>query len=324
MIRRVIAALLLGLFWLPGAAAQELPSFLASDVIAGSILVDGMARQFYLFRTEAELDRPPPLVIVLHGGGRGGDALRVRRSAWMEGLAREHGFVVAYPNGVANVWNDGRDTDYLRQQGRLLIDDVGFIDTLIKRLANAKMIDPGRVFVVGISNGGFMAFRLACDLPDRISAIAAIAAALPVDLPELCEPSRPIPVLMMNGTEDRLVLWSGGEVAGGYGDRGKTMPVPDTAAYWARANGCGDRAAVNELPDRAPDDGTRVRLHVWSGCERKAQVALYEIRGGGHVWSNLDLSSLSAPVQRLLGRSTRDIDGSRVIWQFFQRAMQLP
>lgn len=312
------------LFWLPAAAAQELPHFMATDVVPGSILVDGMARQFYLFRTGSSLDKPPPLVIVLHGGSRGGDALRVRRAARMEPLARELGFVIAYPNGVANAWNDGRDTDYIRSRGSLVVDDIGFIDALISRLGHAGVIDRQRVLVLGISNGGFMAFRLACELSEKITAVAAIAAAMPVGLPELCRPNRPIPVLMMNGTEDRLVEWNGGAIAGGYVDRGRTISVPETAAFWARGNGCGQRPAINELADRDPADGTRVRQHVWSGCTRKAQVALYEIRGGGHVWSNLDISGQPPAVQRLLGRSTRDIDGARVVWKFFERAMLLP
>lgn len=307
-----------------GAMAGPGPLSLADDLRAGSVLVDRTARQFYLYPPGPGPGHPKPLVIVLHGGSRAGDALRVRTGANLEALAHREGFLLAYPNGILNVWNDGRDTPFIREQGRFLAVDVAFISALIDSLVEAGLADRRRVYVVGISNGGFMAFRLACEIGHRITAIAAIAAAMPENLPANCHPTRPIPVLMINGTEDRLVPWGGGPVAGTFQDRGTVLSVPASTDYWRKANGCAGEALVQDLEDRAPGDGTTVRRHHWSNCKGGSSIRLYEIVGGGHVWPNVDLSDASPVAQRVLGRSTFDIDGPSTIWSFFKNAPPLP
>jgi polyhydroxybutyrate depolymerase len=209
--------------------------------------------------------------------------------------------------GEGRHWADGRGTT---PADRADIDDVGFIVELIARLSSEFSIDSSRVYATGISNGGFMAELLACRAADRFTAVAAVAATLPVAVATTCQPARPISVLLMHGTNDPLVPYRGGEVVQG-GAMVKSAPA--TASAWARLNGCATGRSSTDLPDTS-DDGTRVRLDRFA-CPGNTAVALYTIDGGGHTWPG---GEQYLPV-RLIGRTSRDIDASSVIAQFFNQ-----
>ncbi|MGD2218180.1 MAG: PHB depolymerase family esterase [Gemmatimonadales bacterium] len=251
-----------------------------------------------------------PLVLVLHGGG--GEASSTARLTSMNRIADEHGFIVVYPNGIERVWNDGRGVERYRSQ-REDIDDVGFIAALIDELVSDGAVDRDRVYVTGLSNGGFMANRLGCQLADRVTAIAPVIASMAENVPETCDPSRAMPVLIVNGTADPLVPWHGHEVRFGRRRFGRMLSTPELVRFWVSHNGCDSDATVSWKPDRDPDDRTRVRVHVYSGCRDDVEVLLYEIQGGGHTWPG---GSQYLP-RFLIGRVSRDIIGSRVVWRFF-------
>ncbi len=270
--------------------------------------VEGQARTA-LVHVPDDLSTPAPLVIVLHGGG--GNGPNTQRYTGFNEIADANGFIVVYPDGIDNSWNDGREVN---ASG---VDDVGFIAALIEMLVADYGADPERVFVTGISNGGYMSMRLACELADRVAGAAIVTAGLSEALSATCAPAQPVAMLIMNGTDDPIVPYDGGQVdlsvLGERGERGATLSTDDSIAFWTAFNECADADSAPEtaLGNAAPLDRTRVYVTTYSDCT--APVVRYRIEGGGHTWPG---TRQYLPVG-IIGRTSRDIDGSAVIWEFF-------
>ncbi len=269
----------------------------------GSLTVDGLTRT-YTVHIPVMYDDPAPLVIALHGGG--GSAEKMVNLTDFNAVSDKKGFIVVYPNGVDNHWNDGRDVDYRAHQED--VNDVKFISALIDHLSTELSIDETRIYVTGISNGAMMSCRLACELSEKIAAIAMVAGTMPEALVD-CSPS-PVPVLIMNGTDDPLVRWEGGEIRVGRQSLGVILSAYDTVMYWVTVNGCSPSPEIRWLPDSI-EDGCFVRKEVYKG--EKGDVVLYAIEGGGHTWPG----GPQYASKRLIGRTCYDINAADVIWQFF-------
>ena len=198
-----------------------------------------------------------PLVIALHG--HGGTAARMRRRSGWNAAADARGFIVAYAEGASwrNIpwrsWNAGACCGYSRETG---VDDIAYLRNLLDALIAEYPVDPARVYVTGISNGGMMAYRAACELSDRIAAIAVVAGAMSAPV---CEPAAPVAVLIIHGTADRRVPYAGGRAANGRVD----PSVAEAEAFWRRRNG------------------------------NAAEVTVRTIQGGGHAWPE-DAAATSA------------------------------
>jgi polyhydroxybutyrate depolymerase len=307
----VLLKILLGLllvYMIPGCARQgRLPGSPEDSI--HTITVDGLKRT-YIAHIPSGVHEPLPLVIALHGGG--GSSEKMANLTGFDALSDRDGFAVVYPQGVENHWNDGRDIQEYRAH-REDIDDVKFISTVIDTLSEEVAIDENRIYAVGISNGAMMACRLACELSDRIAAIAMVAGAIPVDLHETCSPQKVVSVLVMNGTDDPLVLWEGGEIRAGRRHLGVTMSVSDTVMYWVQGNGCEESPIVVWLPD-THEDGCSVRKEIYGKGNQGTEVVLYAIEGGGHTWPG----GPQYAREGLIGKTCYDIGASEVIWQFFE------
>jgi polyhydroxybutyrate depolymerase len=241
------------------------------------------------------------------------------RRLGFDALADRDGFVVVYPEGLGGGWNDGRPSEFVRSRSDDA-DDVVFFRAMIDGLVREGVADATRIYVTGASNGGLMAYRLACDLSDRISAIAAVIANVSTSLASSCSPRRAIPVLVMNGTADRLMPWDGGRVGERLGsrDRGSVLSTRATVDLWKRLNGCGGTAEQRKLPDKDPRDRTTVTVEAWNECRNHASVVLYTVVGGGHRWPGDDQTAAIGRLPAgLLGPDSREIDASAVIWTFF-------
>jgi polyhydroxybutyrate depolymerase len=194
------------------------------------------------------------------------------------------------------------------------VDDVAFTRDLIKQLESEYKIDPGRVYATGMSNGGFMCYRLARDLPDLIAAIAPVSALLSPNLASGSSFSAPMPVLIIQGTADPLVPYNGGSVAPSrLNRRGTVMSAPDTASFFAKLDGCSTPGTTESLPDTAPSDGATATRLTYTGGRQGTEVQLITVQGGGHTWPG-GLPYLPA---RIIGPVCRDFDASEVIWEFF-------
>jgi len=251
----------------------------AQSTIAGTLPHAGYDRT-YLVHVPASYDgtQSVPLVIALHGGG--GFAENMARTTDFNEAADEHGFIVVYPEGVGNGWNDGRTT-ILQLAIRQHVDDVGFLTALIDTLRGQYTID--RVYMAGISNGGMMTFRYACEMAEQLAGFMTVVANLPDPIYDSCSPSQPVPAVMIFGEADPLMPFAGGIVGAGSrrGDYGTVVSAEDTISVWTTANGCASAGVVTALPDTANDDA-RVTLTAFADCAAPVQV--YQIANGGHGW----------------------------------------
>jgi polyhydroxybutyrate depolymerase len=269
---------------------------------------DGLERTYlrYVPPSVQRADGPAQLVVVLHGGG--GAARSIMRHTRFNRLAADSGFIALYPDGLNRHWNDGR----VKYQG---VDDVGFITEAIKQTAaDTGRIDNRRIFVAGMSNGGFMSQRLACEQAGLFAGMAVVTAQFTEELLASCNPSRPLPALYINGTEDLLVPYDGGAIAPKWGPRGTVTSTAATIAFWQRHNGCGGTATVTLLPDLDTTDDIRVEKHDWPGCAQNAPLRLYRIVGGGHTWPGKKQYLPEA----VIGRTTGDVDANLLIDDFFR------
>jgi polyhydroxybutyrate depolymerase len=306
----------LALFALPGSLSAGNSS---GTTYPGSIIVGGLKRTYLLHVPPArDKIKPRPLLIALHGGGGQGKHMRRLTRGGFDRLSDQEGFVVVYPDGIEKHWNDGRNrgaTGYRAHQDD--IDDVGFIAALIDRLVKEQDIDPRRVYVTGMSNGAMMSYRLAGDLSEKITAVAPVAGNIPGNLYPSCSPSRPVPVLAINNVNDPLMPFAGGNVTGPWGRKklGDVLSTAETVAFWAKHNDCSLSPVVTYEPDRDPQDGTRARKETyWKGIN-DATVILYAIEGGGHTWPG----GYQYFNERIIGKTSRDMDASEVIWGFFKK-----
>jgi polyhydroxybutyrate depolymerase len=233
------------------------------------------------------------------------------RMAGLSQKADREGFLVAYPNGSGRLpavltWNAGRCCGYAADQR---VDDVAFVRAILQDVARATPLDDTRVFATGISNGGQMAYRLAAEMPDRIAGIAPVAASFELTS---VRPSRPVPVVHFHGTNDEHLPLEGGTGRRSIAGVAFTS-VSASIGVWTRANGCAETPITTALPDLARD-GTSVERRAYLNCRDEAHVVLYLIRGGGHTWPGHPVA------ERLLGVTTRDIDATDIMWEFFTRS----
>lgn len=257
------------------AGAQPLPD---AGAVPESPLI---AARPYTRRVPAAYDgtRAFPLILVLHGYGAAGAPQSLYLG--MNRLADTHGILLAHPDGTTDAmgrrfWNASNACCDFYRRG---IDDVAYLTAVLDDMEARFRVDPQRVFVVGHSNGGFMAHRLACAIPGRVKAIASLAGAAGMPNDYACEPSAPVHVLQIHGTSDGTVLYGGGSfpVSGAYPSAAMTTEM------WAQRWGCG---AFQDDPMRLDLDtglaGADTTVSRATGCTR-AGVELWTIANGAHI-----------------------------------------
>lgn len=272
-------------------------------------LSSGGADRWYDRLVPAAYDgEPTPLVVDLHGYLSGAEG-----QAAMSGFgatAEREGFVLATPQGNGDLayWNAVPHPD--------LPDDVGFVADVIDDVSAAVCIDPDRVYVDGMSNGAFLTSLVACELADRVAAVAAVAGLL---VPADCAPSRPVPVLAVHGTADRYVPFTGGrgpalDDLAWDGDSSRAFDglvfgdLTEAAARWAELDGCDPEPTRTDVSDE-------VEVIAYGDCADDAAVELFVVDGGGHAWPGSDVSRASADI---VGPTTFDVDATDLIWTFFE------
>ncbi len=271
-----------------------------------TLRVGGLTRTYAVYLPLAYAPgRAYPLVLAFHG--RGTKASWMARRTHLNSVADEHHFLVVYPDGYHEQWGDGRGHTPSERDG---VDDVAFIAALIETLSTQLPIDARRIYATGISNGGFFSFRLGCLLADTIAAIAPVAATLPSSLTAAPPAHRPVPLLLIHGTKDRRVPANGGVMRAG----GHILSTTESAAFWARRNGCSTGTSITENLAARANDGTWVQRTRYPGCQPQASVELYTIVNGGHTWPG-GIPYLPAMIT---GKTSRNLDASAVIWDFFE------
>ena len=283
--------------------------------MADSIDINGVTRTFTAQLPDA---RPAPLVIVLHGNTQTG-ADMITRTAW-PAVAKREGFGVVFPDGLNHAWADLRPNNL--RAGRVPphgTDDVAFIAKLVEKFVADGSADPKRIYVTGISNGGAMTMTLVCKRADLFAAAASVIMNLTEQSANLCRPSRPVPMLMMNGTADPLIPYNGGRGTSRFAFDGY-WSTEKTLDFWRHVDGCEEQdAASTDLDDRDPDDQSTV-TKISSKCPVGADVVLYRVNDGGHrMPGSFPDTRFPRMVNYMLGPQNHDIDGAEVIWAFFKQ-----
>ncbi len=243
-----------------------------------------------------------PVVLLLHG--RLGTGRRTLEQARAAPAADAAGVVVVAPDGVRRSWADGRGATPADKAG---VDDAGYLAAVLDDVTRRLGTDPTRRYALGMSNGGFMAQRLACEHAERIAAIGVVVATVSEALAARCAPSAPVGVLMMLGTADPLVPFAGGQT-----DRGALLSGEASAAQWRRWNGCPDAVATDTVPTTTT--GMRVVRVTARGCRGGVSVTVVRMEGAGHVWPG---GGQYLP-RAIVGRALPEVDGTRMLFEFFR------
>ena len=221
--------------------------------------------------------RPSSLVVALHGYTSNAEEAM---SFFGLAAAGSRGVLVALPEGSQNArgdrfWNAASACCDFDASG---VDDVDYLDRVIAAVQQQYAVDPGRVFVVGHSNGGFMALRLACDRADRVAAVASVAGAMDDDVD--CAPSRAVSVLQVHGDADRTILIDGGSINGE-----RYLSAAGITGLWRVRDACpaGEPSAGPPLDADLAVPGDDLTVSAWPGCAQGTEVALWTITDGSHV-----------------------------------------
>lgn len=246
---------------------------------------------------------PAPVILAFHPGF--GTAEGFASKTGLSEQAARFGFVVVYPQGYQRSWNAG---DCCGPAQRDHIDDLAFTQAILDDLASVVNIDPQRVFATGFSNGGKMAYRLACEFPSQIKAIAVAGAA--ISIPDLaCRPTNPVPVLHFHGLADRFAPFRGG--LSQQEPAGVQRSIPETIALWVARDSCTETTRVTYQQDAAT-------CITHPNCTRDSRVTLCTIEGMGHQWPG------GEPVfPFIFGPGTTDISATDMAIDFF-RAYSVP
>ncbi len=271
--------------------------------IKSSITDQKIKRNYRLYLPENYFpSKAMPLLIVLHG--RFGTGKGMIRFAAFNPLADKEGIIIAYPDGYKRSWHDARNHGPASDKG---IDDVAFISRLIDTISARYAVDRSRVYVAGMSNGGFMALTLACALPDKIAAVASVTGSMAPDPGSWCKPDKAVSILLIPGTMDPIVPFTGGEISNG----NKTIAFSAVADFWAENNKCNKAPVLINLPDNF-NDGTSVRKIFYTACEQNSTVEMYCITGGGHTWPG----GLQYLPEARIGRVCKEIQAEEIIVHF--------
>ncbi|MEO9238973.1 MAG: PHB depolymerase family esterase [Jatrophihabitantaceae bacterium] len=259
-----------------------------------SLATGSCDRSYRLYRP-ATLAEPAALVVMLHGGF--GSASQAEQSYGWDAAADAHGFLMAYPDGLNHAWNVGGGC--CGKSGAGNVDDVGFIAAMVGQLTGSIALSSNRIYATGISNGGMMAYRLACD--------TALFAAIGPDSATMlgpCAPGHPLSVIHLHGTADHNIPYDGGTGSGVAKIDGPAVPALN--ARWRAFEQCAPPVTST----------TGALTTSVASCPAGRAVKLITIAGAGHQWPGAEAKPVA---EKLLGLDppSTSLDATATIWQFF-------
>ncbi len=275
-----------------GTGSTCAPSSLAAGSTTDVAVDFGGAARRYLLHVPAGWDGASALPLVLNFHGYTYSADQQPDYTGMTPVADANGFAVAYPDGTGNSWNGGACCGSAAGAN---LDDVGFARAVVADASSKICVDARRVYATGMSNGGFLSHRLACQAADVFAAVAPVAGVLGIDAGE-CTPSRPVPVMHFHGTSDLVVPYGGNPLL-------RYVSVADTVDGWAKRNGCTDAPTTTFTNGNA-------KCESRFACSGGAEVTLCTIQGMGHCWPGRTSCLFSG---------STDISATDAMWPFFQK-----
>lgn len=272
----------------------------AQTTIIDSIYIGSQYRSFRLYVPAIYTGATArPLILNLHGYTS--NALQQQYYSNFEPIADTANFLMVYPQGTKDdsnqpYWNAGFSTTQ--------VNDIEFLSALIDSLDLTYNINLNRVYSTGMSNGGFMSHTLACELSNRITAIASVTGSIfTTQYGSNCHPARAVPVMQIHGTADATVPYAGNMSQG-------MMPIDSVIKYWVTKNNCNPAATFSNVPNINTADGCTAEHYIFSGGTLGSSVELFKIIDGGHTW----------PGSPYWGVGTNmDISASKEIWRFLNK-----
>lgn len=265
----------------------------------------GRERSYLIQKPEGTGGGKAPVVVLLHAWtSRAED---VWKQTTLPIIARENGAILVAPNAVDRSWST------IPGEGK--VDDVAFIGSVIDEVVARDNGDPARVYVTGLSQGAGMAFALACEMGDRLAAIAPVSTTMTEGLSKRCRLKKPLSVMVVAGTDDPMVSYEGGHPFGNR-DIPRALSAPNTIDFWVGHNACGRSPQATDMPDRNTSDGSSVRKIDYTGCRDGVEVLFYRVEGGGHTWPG---GTRIGWAEKIFGKTNQDIDSGEELWAFFQR-----
>jgi polyhydroxybutyrate depolymerase len=253
---------------------------------------------------------PVPLVIALHGLN---ESVADMRESWtMDAVADREGFDVLYPEALAGRWAYVDSRPVTLPDGGL-VDDIGFITALLDKLIADRVVDAAHVYVAGPSNGGLLAWTMACAASDRIAGVAPLITGMIERQIAQCHPKRLVPLVVIAGTDDWIQAYDGA-MAPNF----RLLSVPESLEFWRQLRGCGTWN-VTELPAHEPRDPTLAVLVEWTTCKDPSPQRFYRIEGAGH--SLPSFTPLSDREKRRHGGRSQTIETAEELWSFFHRSV---
>jgi len=266
------------------------------QTINGTLTHGGIQRTYILYIPASySAANPAPLVFNFHGYTSSASAQILYGE--FRPIADTAGFLLVVPQGTI----DGQGNTYWNSGWGGAVDDLGFTEALLDDLSATYNINQDRVYSTGMSNGGFMSYYLACNLSDRIAAIASVTGAMTKGTPATCNPQHPTPILEIHGDADGTVAYLGGTV------NESTQAGLD---YWINFNNANSSPSFTVIPNINTSDNSTVEHYVYDSGDNCVEVEHYKVLNGGHTWPG-------APVNTGNGNTNHDIEASLLIWEFF-------
>jgi polyhydroxybutyrate depolymerase len=280
----VVAGLSTTLLSCGGSAQAPSPHLSPGTTQHAKLTIDGLTRTYRLFQPKSlDSKQKPPLVVVLHPCAPDANGDGQASFTHFDDTAEKGKFVAAYPDGFGNCWNPPRKSS--------TPDDVAFIGALLDRVSADLPIDKARILVAGISGGAVLSYRLACEMSDRVIAIASVSGRMADDN---CHPAQPVSVLEMHGTEDTNIMYEGG-------GPDNAPSVTAIAQRWTVLDGCPSTPTESKVGI--------TRTSIWKPCKGGTTVRLDTVVGGHHTW----FGSSFDPVPG-------EPDANTVVWEFLSSA----
>ena len=269
----------------------------AQQTINASITHGGLQREYTLYIPASySAGTEVPLVFNFHGYTS--NAFQQMWYGDFRTISDTEGFIIVHPEGTLDNsgishWNVGL--------GGSTVDDIGFTSALIDSISAEYSVNLSRVYSTGMSNGGFMSYQLACELSDRIAAIASVTGSMNTGWFNSCNPNHPMPVMEIHGTLDPTVSYNASSF---------TESIPNILDYWTNFNNCNSTPIITNVPDINTTDGCTAEHQIWENGTNGSTVEHYKIIDGEHSWPGALFPN---------GTTNYDIDASEKIWEFFSK-----
>lgn len=282
-----------------------------------AITVGGLIRNYHIHVPNNPVNAP--VVLLFHGNGSNYDeilgltGIKAPYKKWLD-IAQQENLILVVPNGSSGStgssgWNDCRNDAATNPT----VDDMQFVISLLNHIKTKYNSNAAKVFALGTSNGGHFAIRLAQEIPDRITAFAAIVAANAVNS-KCSNATTKVSALFMNGTSDPVIPYNGGSMTF---NRGEVFSTDSTVSYWAKRNQTDILPEITMMPDINTNDNSTVTKSLYKNGSNGTEVALYKVTNGGHTEPSV-AERYSALFLLAVGKQNGDIEMANEIWNFFK------